>query len=110
MTTINCRRCGKSFEPPHKNSGLCSSDCFTAGEREQSLLARKTYSPVRKRAIDLVQRAKERGELKRQPCEVCGEVSVVAHHDDYAKPLDVRWLCRSHHQKWHIEHGKGANA
>lgn len=39
--------------------------------------------------------------LERQPCEVCGNPDVVAHHDDYTKPLEVRWLCRSHHAKFH---------
>lgn len=33
----------------------------------------------------------------------CGELS--AHHDDYSKPLEVRWLCRSHHSRYHAEHG-----
>ena len=38
------------------------------------------------------------GVLVRQPCEVCGSEKVQAHHTDYAKPLEVRWLCKAHHQ------------
>ena len=31
-------------------------------------------------------------------CERCGRhIKVDAHHADYAKPLDVQWLCRSCH-------------
>lgn len=41
------------------------------------------------------------GRLTRQPCEVCGELKAQAHHDDYSKPLDVRWLCSTHHAEWH---------
>lgn len=48
-----------------------------------------------------VERAIERGILKKQPCEVCSNPKASAHHDDYAKPLDVRWLCRKHHFEWH---------
>lgn len=42
-------------------------------------------------------RAIQSGELVRQPCEKCGAAKVEAHHDDYSKPLAVRWLCRLHH-------------
>ena len=42
------------------------------------------------------------GKLIKQPCEVCNtENDVQAHHDDYGKPLDVRWLCRTHHREHH---------
>ncbi len=53
--------------------------------------------------------AKRAGDLVAKPCEVCGSRPSVAHHDDYAKPLDVRWLCRSCHGRWHAEHGSAAN-
>ncbi len=43
------------------------------------------------------------GRLVRQPCQVCGSPKAEAHHTDYFKPLDVKWLCRKHHL---MEHGK----
>ena len=43
--------------------------------------------------------AVENGILQKQPCEVCGELNVQAHHDDYSKPLEVRWLCSIHHKE-----------
>ena len=50
------------------------------------------------------------GNLTSKPCEVCGELNSVAHHDDYDRPLDIRWLCPKHHMKWHKENGEGLNA
>ena len=46
------------------------------------------------------------GILVRQPCEICGEQKSQAHHDDYSRPLEVRWLCRNCHYKLHREMGK----
>ena len=41
-----------------------------------------------------------------RPCEVdgCGKPGD-RHHDDYGRPLDVRYLCRSHHISWHKSAG-----
>ncbi len=38
-------------------------------------------------------------------CEKCKKRhhDIHAHHDDYAKPLEVRWLCRSCHFRLHGE-------
>lgn len=52
----------------------------------------------------------EEGRLQKGCCEVCGKSETFGHHDDYAQPLNVRWLCRYHHWRWHNENGYGANA
>jgi ribosomal protein S27AE len=44
------------------------------------------------------------GRLTKRPCEVCGAGQAQAHHDDYSKPLDVRWLCVPHHNEHHRNH------
>lgn len=49
------------------------------------------------------------GKIQCQPCEMCGCTNVHGHHDDYDKPLDVRWLCPTHHKEWHRNNGEGAN-
>ena len=43
------------------------------------------------------------GMLVRRPCEICGAENARAHHEDYSKPLDVRWLCQIHHVARHRE-------
>lgn len=49
-------------------------------------------------AYAAVRYALKRGKLDRGPCEQCGITSnVESHHDDYSKPLDVRWFCSIHH-------------
>jgi ribosomal protein S27AE len=66
-------------------------------------------SEAKRMAARAVQKALQYGWFEREPCEVCGHKRVVAHHDDYAKPLTVRWLCYPHHHAWHREHGEAAN-
>lgn len=55
-----------------------------------------------KRAAQFTARGAIRaGRLIRQPCEICGRTPADGHHDDYAKPLEVRWLCAIHHRWEH---------
>lgn len=53
--------------------------------------------PEKRAAHVVVGNAIRDGKLAKKPCEVCSEIEVHAHHDDYTKPLDVRWLCVKHH-------------
>lgn len=65
------------------------------------------YPYATKRALNAVKReataqtsaAIRTGILVRQPCCECGKSKSEAHHEDYAKPLDVQWLCRFHHRR-----------
>jgi predicted DNA-binding protein YlxM (UPF0122 family) len=61
-------------------------------------------------AHNLVETAIAQGVLtRRNSCEACGATGVhangastiQAHHDDYNKPLVVRWLCQKCHFSWH---------
>ena len=58
-------------------------------------------NPEKRAAHRAVSNAMKCGRLTREPCEICGEPVTQAHHDDYSKPLDVRWLCRKHHAEHH---------
>lgn len=67
--------------------------------------------PNKYKAHRIVNNAIRGGKLFKEPCEQCGaEENIHAHHDDYLKPLNVRWLCASDHSKWHKEHGEAKNA
>lgn len=61
---------------------------------------------TRERARLAVIIAVRMGLLEKHHCEQC-EIragrppKVQAHHDDYNRPLDVRWLCQKHHRGWH---------
>lgn len=57
--------------------------------------------PEKARANRMVSNAVKSGKLIRLPCEKCGNPKSEAHHDDYSKPLDVRWLCFKHHREHH---------
>ena len=70
----------------------------------------RTVAVTRRRRSEVIGRSRSHsavayalkiGKLTRQPCSVCGRKDSHAHHDDYSKPLDVRWLCPPHHREVH---------
>lgn len=77
---------------------------------QAAAVARYKASNAKKaRVREQVRGAIERGDLDRGPCEVCGAHEVEGHHDDYDAPLEVRWLCKLHHDDWHRVYGEGKN-
>ena len=46
--------------------------------------------------------------IRPSQCSECYEKrKLIAHHDDYSKPLSVRWVCRICHSKIHDQDYKG---
>lgn len=59
-------------------------------------------------AKNAVHRAVKCGKMTRpDTCSACGvECKPDGHHDDYDKPLDVRWLCRACHKQHHAKNDR----
>jgi hypothetical protein len=64
-------------------------------------LAWAKRNPDKRKAQIAIGNALRDGKLIRMPCEICNDSKTAAHHDDYSKPLDVRWLCTKHHAEYH---------
>lgn len=62
----------------------------------------KEKYPQKRAAHQAVQTALRSNKLMKGACEVCGSTKVHAHHDDYSKPLQIRWLCHAHHMELHF--------
>ena len=74
-----------------------------AREYERARYAEDATFRTKKQARNAVLRLIHNGTISRGACEVCGEPEAQAHHDDYSRPLDVRWLCDAHHREHHGE-------
>ena len=56
-------------------------------------------NPEKVKAHSILNRAVKSGKVIRPDyCEDCfGEGKIEGHHEDYSKPLEVRWLCKNCH-------------
>jgi len=104
-----CKECTKIDVWKHRQNNLDSVreyDKARAGLPHRKELRKKTSAewsasnPVRRRAQQALRRAVLRGDIERLPCWICGE-KAEAHHPDYSSPLDVIWLCPTHHKQAH---------
>lgn len=125
-----CNSCGEN-KPVHnfnknKNSkdGLRSTckPCVNTKDKAYRQLphvrvarekARKAYvlrNTIKVKAKQIVAQEVKMGRLIKGCCEVCEATNnIEGHHDDYAKPKEVRWLCVTHHNEWHKLNGKAKN-
>lgn len=91
----------RNYYHEHREKELIRMRKYKAANKETCEALRKEYLKKTNRAQPKIMKAISSGRILRQPCEVCGAEPAEAHHDDYNKPLDVRWLCRACHSKWH---------
>jgi hypothetical protein len=121
----HCEVCSKAFLHPKSNRNrFCSNECrakqviatgqfkgeknprWLGGVSNDNMRYRRRQmerDPEKEAARRAVLYAVRTGKLVRQPCEKCGETPAEGHHDDYSKPLEVRWLCPTHHDAHHAE-------
>ena len=78
----------------------------------RSCKAWRRRNVIKMGASTMVNNALRNGSLiKPLTCSMCSVKpnNIHGHHDDYAKPLVVRWLCSKCHTDWHKENGGGLN-
>ncbi len=77
----------------------------------ETVRAYRAANPNKYKAHNKVNNAIRDGKIfKLDKCEECmSDLQVEGHHDDYSKPLEVRWLCSRCHSIWHAEHGEALN-
>lgn len=63
--------------------------------------AAKPEARIKIKARNKVKHLCRVGKMVRGDCEQCGTPKAHAHHEDYSKPLDVRWLCALCHSAVH---------
>ena len=88
---------------PNKDERIVKMTEYTKEYREKY--------PNKYQAHSMLNNAVRVGKLVRPTaCETCSsDFRIVAHHNDYLKPLEVSWLCEVCHKAWHNENGEGMN-
>ena len=118
--TATCTRCKSTFVltagKARRGCRYCN-DCLNAFNRDYRARRRavgnifrdKSPDPIKERARRTLASEVRAGRIKRMPCEVCGEPNAHAHHPDYARPYEVRWLCPFHHTEVHRNENASLN-
>jgi len=115
-----CKACQKAYDKrranlPHRVKARMNYSKTEKGKAAGGR-AKKAWSErnlIKRSASQIVGNAVRDGKLEKpEHCEKCRSKPnrLHGHHDDYAFPLAVRWLCPGCHNKWHKENGEGLNA
>jgi hypothetical protein len=88
-----------------------SRKCYAANPEYMREYSKKWFAanPEKARAHCILNNAIRRGEgVRPDHCAIpgCSNPDPEGHHEDYSKPLDVVWLCRSCHKLLHLERDK----
>lgn len=88
----------------HRETKRKNNNAYLArisGDRAVRTASWRANHPEKRAAHQAVQTAIRNETMAKQACQVCGADKVHAHHEDYSKPLEVMWLCHTHHMQRH---------
>jgi len=93
----HCRKCGIEYKQKHY--------AHNEGEYYARNVEQRSIHPERIRAYRIVEAALRNGEITRpESCSKCGKTgTIVAHHNDYDRPLHIAWLCLSCDRQLHAD-------
>lgn len=93
----HCRKCGKEYKKQHYEANYSNFYNRQVEYRQKH--------PERRNAFAVIHKATYKGSIIRpDTCSKCGMSGyIVAHHDDYDRPLEVRWLCLSCDRQLHAD-------
>jgi len=111
-----CKECNKLDVRKNRKSKV---DYYREYDKARGARLSKEYQhwyraeyPGKILARQMVGNAVRDGRLQKgKECENCGSshYRLHGHHDDYAYPLSVRWLCPACHKQWHDKNGEAPN-
>lgn len=105
---------GHPYLPPYRREAQAPDERAEAPAVSHQLRWDRE-NPKAKWAHQALRSALSRGLIERGPCEVCGAIHgkdgaiIHGHHDDYDKPMAVRWLCPLHHRQHHARERQAAS-
>jgi len=106
-----CKECSKREAKRHRDENPEQYKSYEQRrlhdtKRKQNVLIgqqkRRAKFPTKYKARRAVKYHLDKGHIQRLPCIKCGN-NAEAHHEDYTKPLDITWLCFTHHRERHEE-------
>lgn len=101
---VNAQARARTTDPERREEYLERRRRWYAAHREKVMeeaRRRREENPDAYHARTRLNVAVRFRQIEKLPCEVCGDVKSEGHHEDYSRPLDVRWLCRKHHAELH---------
>lgn len=108
--SAKCKKCQRLYDEqrsmkPHRVAARKAYQLTDQGKKAMREARQRYYAanPRKRSAQIAVGNALRDGRLINQPCEICGNPVTEGHHEDYEKPLEVRWLCNTHHRQRHAE-------
>ena len=103
-----CRKCRREWQRKWVEDNPEKAKLINRKTHERNVEKKREYhigyvreNRVKRNAQNMARYNKRMGRIDQKPCLVCGLLPSEMHHDDYSKPLEVKWLCPMHHRRVH---------